>query len=583
MGRGRSNKRPRVGARTSAATLAVFGLGAALAPALAQAPGEGTTPTPQPTPTAAASDQVVMVLDFSRSMWGEIQAINKVDIVKDAFEDLLDEWPADRYFGLVGYGHRNTACDDAQTLVEPGPLDARDLNRRLEPIWPNGRAPLTAALRLAASELTPAAGPGTLVVITDGGDNCEADPCSLLGEWRASGGAPVVHIVGMGLTDESRQEIACLWEGSGGRYFSIASVGDFEGAMREVAAARRDAAATPPLAQLPAAPEPAPEAAPVPETGPGAWVEVAALLSTELGADVIPPAEAAPAPAPEALAHAEVPEPAPPRAVEYFGGPRLDLAPADLEAPAPAEALAEEPAISEVLASAAAAEPSPAAPPTPPELPAGPLFPAPLATAPAPRAEPCAVVLVRDDGSGPEATAAPPPAVLTGPTTTSAGAALALRWTGAVAPGDFMTIVPAGADEGTWSLLGFPDAAGGVGLRAPDRPGDYELRYVSAADGGTRARRSLSVTTVDAHLSAPLRVRPGDPIPVGWRGPGYPGDFLTIVQRGTEEGRWGYYAYTEAGTPVTLRAPEESGTYEIRYVLDQSGRTLASVEVAVAE
>lgn len=528
-----------------------------------------------------------MVLDFSRSMWGEIQAINKVDIVKDAFEELLGEWPADRHLGVVGYGHRNTACDDAQTLAEPGPVDARDLNRRLEPIWPNGRAPLTAALRLAESELAADAGPGTLVVITDGGDNCEADPCSLLGEWR-DGGAPVVHVLGMGLVEESRQEVACLWEGTGGRYFPIASVADFEGAMRTVAELRRDDSAAPRLSQVQAQVEvedPPTEA----DLGPGAGVEVAGLVTTELGADVLPPVEAPPTPAVAELAPAL-------RPVEYFGGPRIDGAPEALEALAPVE----EPA--PVEASAAGEAPEPVEEPAPveepplpeepvitevlavsPEPPSGPLFPAPVAAPTAPRAEPCAVVLVRDDGSGPESTAAPPPAVLTGPTTSSAGAALALRWTGSVAPGDFMTIVPRDADEGTWSLLGFPDAAGGVGLRAPDRPGDYELRYVSAADGTTRARRSLTVTTVGAQLSAPLRVRPGDPIPVGWQGPGYPGDFLTIVHRGAEEGRWGYYAYTEAGTPLTLRAPEESGTYEIRYVLDQSGRTLASVEVAVAE
>ena len=41
------------------------------------------------------------------------------------------------------------------------------------------------------------------------------------------------------------------------------------------------------------------------------------------------------------------------------------------------------------------------------------------------------------------------------------------------------------------------------------------------------------------------------------------------------------YEYATSGSPVRIEAPEEAGTYEVRYVAGRSDSTLASVPITV--
>ena len=66
-------------------------------------------------------------------------------------------------------------------------------------------------------------------------------------------------------------------------------------------------------------------------------------------------------------------------------------------------------------------------------------------------------------------------------------------------------------------------------------------------------------------LDAPASIGAGAPLPIRWSGEGGPRDFITVVARGTAEGKYADYQYARQST-VELRAPEEAGDYEIRYL-----------------
>lgn len=65
-----------------------------------------------------------------------------------------------------------------------------------------------------------------------------------------------------------------------------------------------------------------------------------------------------------------------------------------------------------------------------------------------------------------------------------------------------------------------------------------------------------------------------------WTGPDPPKDFVTIVKKGTPERQYKRYFYT-AGNPGKLRAPDEPGGYEVRYLTGQKYYTLASAAIVV--
>ncbi len=90
----------------------------------------------------------------------------------------------------------------------------------------------------------------------------------------------------------------------------------------------------------------------------------------------------------------------------------------------------------------------------------------------------------------------PNTATVAGPPTAAGGSSFAVAWTGPDNPGDFVTIVPAGASNREYLTYAYTGGGTPATLRAPLEPGAYEVRYM------TGVRR-------DVLASAPIQITPG--------------------------------------------------------------------------
>jgi hypothetical protein len=164
-----------------------------------------------------------------------------------------------------------------------------------------------------------------------------------------------------------------------------------------------------------------------------------------------------------------------------------------------------------------------------------------------------------------------------------AGAEFEVQWTGPNNAQDFISLVPAGAAEGTYERgYKYTRAGTPLTLTAPDTGGAYELRYLmGAAPYRTLGRLPVTVTSTSASVSAPASVAAGSAFAIDWLGPDNPRDFITIVPAGAAAKEYEVYVYTELGNPVELNAPEVAGEYEVRYLTGQTYDTLASAAVTV--
>jgi Ca-activated chloride channel family protein len=161
-----------------------------------------------------------------------------------------------------------------------------------------------------------------------------------------------------------------------------------------------------------------------------------------------------------------------------------------------------------------------------------------------------------------------------------AGQEFEVAWNGPDGPGDYVTIVAAGADEWTNEPY-FYTANGTPGtLYAPMDDGQYEIWYV-AADETIFARRDITVLPLDITLDAPDSVARGADFEVDWTGPDGSGDYVTIVPAGAPVGHYTDYFYTYTGTPGTITAPSTAGDYEIRYASDRVDGTFATIDIRV--
>ncbi|MCB0346440.1 MAG: hypothetical protein KDD66_15080 [Bdellovibrionales bacterium] len=185
-------------------------------------------------------------------------------------------------------------------------------------------------------------------------------------------------------------------------------------------------------------------------------------------------------------------------------------------------------------------------------------------------------------------------AKLSAPKTAAAGAEIEIDWEGPDNNQDFVTIVPAGADEGKYEAFKYvsrkfgPRKLNKVRLAVPDQAGEYEIRYLSGRKRMTLGYAPITVTATEASVKAPEEIIEGARFEVDWSGPDNNQDFITIVKQGEDEGKTGSsFAYVNRKQgprdlpKVSLVAPEESGDYEVRYVTGGKRFTLASTPIKV--
>src|SRR5690606_14577382 len=136
---------------------------------------------------------------------------------RDVMADLVDGWSDATNLGLVAYGHRSEGdCRDIETLIEPGQLDRTRFIDTINAIRPKGKTPISAAVEHAADLLSYRDNPATVVLISDGVETCQADPCALAEQLARQGVKFTAHVVGFDLEDDAHESLACIAENTGG-------------------------------------------------------------------------------------------------------------------------------------------------------------------------------------------------------------------------------------------------------------------------------------------------------------------------------------------------------------------------------
>lgn len=195
-------------------------------------------PVLQPaTPAQAAEAEAahtIIILDGSGSMWGVIDGRRKLAVARETVDKVMSTLPADRAVGLMAYGHRRkNDCSDIELLVPPAPGSGPAVREAVKSLRFLGMTPLSAAVKQAAEALRYSQAPATVVLVTDGIETCEADPCALAGELKRSGVDFTAHVIGFGLTREEGAKVACIADKTGGRYIEARDAASLDRALTE--------------------------------------------------------------------------------------------------------------------------------------------------------------------------------------------------------------------------------------------------------------------------------------------------------------------------------------------------------------
>jgi len=197
---------------------------------LAQAPAPDGPPT------------VLLILDASGSMWGQIDGENKIVIARRVLGDLVEDLAADTEVGVIAYGHRREGdCDDIETVVPIGALDPAALKGAVNGLNPKGKTPITRSVSQAFDLLRQRPGQGgsagaTVILVSDGLETCGGDPCATVRAAKEQGIDFVLHIVGFDVAKEDVSSLECAAQAGGGLFLSAENAGELSAALEAAVA-----------------------------------------------------------------------------------------------------------------------------------------------------------------------------------------------------------------------------------------------------------------------------------------------------------------------------------------------------------
>ena len=174
---------------------------------------------------------LVLILDASNSMWGQIDGVNKIVIAREAVGGLIDDLPEQTNVGLIAYGHRREGdCEDIEVLTEIGTVDKPALKATINSINPKGKTPVTASIN-AAIDLARERDSTAIVLISDGLETCDLDPCASVRTAKEQGLQFVLHVVGFDIAKENTAELECAAQVGHGLYMSAADAAQLSEAL----------------------------------------------------------------------------------------------------------------------------------------------------------------------------------------------------------------------------------------------------------------------------------------------------------------------------------------------------------------
>ena len=128
-------------------------------------------------------DKLLFVVDFSNSMGEYLEHKTKVNQIKEMMRQILPQISSDTKVGLRVYGHNCgifafNACRSSELLVPLGMNNSTQINNSISKLRPRGMTPITYSLKESVNkDLKNQEGVKHIILLTDGGENCDESPC----------------------------------------------------------------------------------------------------------------------------------------------------------------------------------------------------------------------------------------------------------------------------------------------------------------------------------------------------------------------------------------------------------------------
>ncbi len=191
-------------------------------------------------PAIACHEEAMLVFDASGSMSMARDGLPKIDIARQAAADVLPDLTRSRPTGLVTYGgERGQGCRGVSIKLPPMAGSGDLIVGELAGLQPSGSTPLTEAVWMAALTLKNTGKPSTIVLVTDGKENCGYNACDFGQQMALAAKNIKVHVIGFYLHANAESNVACLARKTNGTYTSVSGLDELKEALKKTLACPR--------------------------------------------------------------------------------------------------------------------------------------------------------------------------------------------------------------------------------------------------------------------------------------------------------------------------------------------------------
>ncbi|MBD1372427.1 VWA domain-containing protein [Hazenella sp. IB182357] len=182
---------------------------------------------------------VVILLDASGSMAGNVSGGQKMALAKKSIQNFASNLPKDANVSLRVYGHKGSnqerdkqkSCNSNEVVYDMKPYDANYFTTALNQFRPTGYTPLASAIVAAQNDLKSIKAENArniVYVVSDGIETCGGDPVQAARDLSQSDIQPIVNIIGFDLNDTGQAELKAVAKAAKGEYQSVYSANDLD-------------------------------------------------------------------------------------------------------------------------------------------------------------------------------------------------------------------------------------------------------------------------------------------------------------------------------------------------------------------
>ena len=196
------------------------------------------------------NEEILFIVDFSNSMNEKIDFAPKVYHAIEAIKSILNESGNSKKIGLRifgvtdkpiigrdrdGYYWKKENLCSASTLVMPiSRYNNSNISSKLSQYKPMGVSPIGYSLKQALqNDFTPSASLKHIILVTDGGENCDVDPCLYIKKLMSLRNDIKIDVIGIDVNENAFSQLSCIANVAKGKYYKINKQEDFKVKFQE--------------------------------------------------------------------------------------------------------------------------------------------------------------------------------------------------------------------------------------------------------------------------------------------------------------------------------------------------------------